>query len=177
MVPAERTEDPTYSWEQPPSKGVGGYYGYCGPTAAANLVTNECGHRITPITFAAVSFGWGPGTSPRSLVRTLNQMGRCGYWSLCGHDEGDFDVFRSLENNLPAATLMDWSIKGMHWVTVVAIHREPRCEVVFNHWGRQEVLDCDTFIERWSSRSTSLGSTAVASRVVQPFTYVCRPRL
>ena len=80
-----------------PSEGIGGYYGYCGPTAAANLVTNVRGHRITPRRFASEAFGLGPGTPPSSLSKVLNELACCGEWSVCQHDPTEVDFFQELQ--------------------------------------------------------------------------------
>ena len=176
VVGSGKTDEITYSWEQPPSEGIGGYYGYCGPTAAANLVTNICGHRITPSTFAEESFGLGPGTHPNTLRDTLNDLGRCGEWEVCQHDPAEVDVFQELQKDLPAAVMLNWSYRSMHWVTVMQVNYSPLCEVVYNHWGGQATMDCDAFIERWALTESALGQTAVVSRALRPFTYVCQGR-
>ena len=62
----------------------------------------------------------------------------------------------------------------MHWVTVVAITMERGCRVHFNHWGRQDVLTCNTFLERWSLGDTLAGRVALTTRILQPFTFVCQ---
>ena len=174
IVPSKRTDEATYSWEQPPSEGVGGYYGYCGPTAAANLVTNICGHRITPMRFADESFGVGPGTSPNALSHALNEIGCCGEWSVCKHNVLKVDVFQELQKNLPAAVMLNWSARSMHWITVMQVNYTPRCQVIYNHWGGQATMECNEFLERWALTESSLGQTALVSRAVQPFTYVCQ---
>ena len=174
IMPPNLTDEITYSWEQPPSKGIGGYYGYCGPTAAANLVTNVCGHRITPMTFADESFGLGPGASPNKLSHALNELGCCGEWSVCQHDPEEVDVFEALQQSLPAAVMLNWSSRSMHWVTVMKVEYSPICRVIYNHWGDQATMGCNEFIERWAMSESSLGRTSLISRLVSPFTYICQ---
>ena len=70
----------TYSWDQPSSDGVNGYYGYCGPTAASNLLANACGIMLPPRSLAEACFGIGPGTTPGALVGALNDIEGCGHW-------------------------------------------------------------------------------------------------
>ena len=55
----------TYSWEQPDSEGPGGYYGYCGPTAASNLLANMRPHGSR-----------GDWLSPVSPCQTSQRPGR-----------------------------------------------------------------------------------------------------
>ena len=169
-----KTDQVTYSWEQPPSEGIGGYYGYCGPTAAANLVTNICGHRVTPMKFAEESFGLGPGTHPQTLSHALNELGCCGEWSVCEHDPSRVDVFQELQKNLPAAVMLNWTARSLHWITVMQVNYSPSCEVIYNHWGGQATMDCNQFLERWALTESSLGQTSIVSRLLRPFTYVCQ---
>ncbi len=62
----------------------------------------------------------------------------------------------------------------MHWITVMDIQFSPSCSVVFNHWGRQETMACNEFLERWSLAEETIGQSALAGRILQPFTYVCQ---
>ncbi len=40
--------------------------------------------------------------------------------------------------------------KGLHWVTVVDVEfKSNKCEMVINHWGRQDVIPCKT-VAKWS---------------------------
>jgi len=166
----------TYSWDQPDSEGPGGYYGYCGPTAASNLLANMCGYLVPPSRLAECCFGLGPGTNPRALVETLNGLHDCGRWAVCHSDVLDGDPLDTLFEQLPAAALLDWDgALELHWVTVVDVHRTGgSCQVVYNHWGRQDRMGCNEFIERWSLTPTSLGGASIAARILTPFTYVCQ---
>jgi len=166
----------TYSWDQPSSEGVNGYYGYCGPTAVSNLMMNLCHANVSPRYVSKMCFSWAPGTTPGNLVYALNELGHCGRWALCRPNPNSSDTLGDLARQLPVATLVEWEgALSMHWVTVVDIHRTAgSCAVVFNHWGRQERMECNDFIKRWSLADTALGGVSVASRTLNPFTYVCQ---
>jgi hypothetical protein len=169
---------PTYSWDQPPSDGIGGYYGYCGPTAVSNLIANVCGDFVNPYESGDRCFSLGPGASPSDMVDALNEFGDCGRFALCEQPSGETDRMAALEASLPAAVLLDWdSLFTLHWVTVVHVDwGGGGCDVVFNHWGRQETMACSEFVERWSLTRTNTGAAAILTRVLDPFTYICRQR-
>lgn len=166
----------TYSWDQPSSDGINGYYGYCGPTAAANLLMNTCGIRVSPRQISETAFSWTPGTTPHNLVAALNEIEGCGRWAVCHPSPHDGDVLGTLEKLMPVATLMDWDgALDLHWITVVDVRRTAgSCHLVYNHWGRQQRMECNEFLTRWSLVETTLGSTSVATRALEPFTFVCR---
>ena len=142
----------TYSWDQPSSEGINGYYGYCGPTAVSNLVMNVCGLNVSPRAVSDMCFSWTPGTTPGNMVRALNELGECGQWALCESASNSADPLSRLETQLPVAALLDWEgALVLHWITVVEISRSGgHCDVIFNHWGGQARMDCNEFIERWS---------------------------
>ena len=81
------TDERTYSWKQPQSEGPNGYYGYCGPTAASNILANLCGIMVSPQELAEACFGLEPGTTPQALADALNEIDGCGKWRVChpGH--------------------------------------------------------------------------------------------
>ena len=166
----------TYSWDQPTSDGVNGYYGYCGPTAASNLMANVCGVMKAPRDVSDMCFSWTPGTTPGNLVYALNAVGHCGRWAVCQPSPQDADVLGTVAEQLPVAALLDWDGSGtLHWITLVDINRTGgRCKVVFNHWGKQQRMGCNDFIGRWSLLESNVGWSSVASRVLKPFTYVCQ---
>jgi len=172
---ADVDQEQTYSWEQPPSEGVGGYYGYCGPTAVSNLIANVCGEVVNPYEAGEKCFSAGPGASPSAMVRALNELGGCGEFALCEPEPGESHGMTVLEANLPAAVLLDWdAFFTLHWVTVVAIDWSGgACHVRYNHWGRQDKMACDEFVERWSLTRTTTGRASVFSRILKPFTYIC----
>jgi len=173
---ASYARDSSYSWDQPTSDGINGYYGYCGPTAGANLLTNTCGARISPRRISETAFSWTPGTTPKKLVSALNAIEGCGQWAVCHPSPRDADVLGTLERLLPVATLLEWEgALDIHWVTVVDLRRTgSQCNVVYNHWGIQDRMTCNDFISRWSLVDATLGATTVATRALKPFTFVCQ---
>ena len=135
----------TISWSEPNAEGIGGYFGFCGPTAAANLVANRCRQTVSPRTFATESFSWGPGTTPERLANALNSLGQCGTWAQCQTTADGADPLAQMAEHLPVGVLVTWTARSLHWVTVVAVNRGPACTVIFNHQGRQDRLSCDSF--------------------------------
>lgn len=169
-------DDGTISWEQPTPDAQSPYWGYCGPTSAANLVSMYCGRTVTPMEFASCTFNWtNPGTLPSDLADCLNTIGNCGTWEVCNADATIFgDPLTELGNNAPTSVLLDWDGSGtMHWVTVVGVDMGPPCEVTFNHWGRQETLDCNEFTNRWSMTNSTAGMGGILVSALDPFTYLC----
>ncbi|MEE2786822.1 MAG: hypothetical protein VX589_05750 [Myxococcota bacterium] len=162
------------SWGEPDAEGIGGYFGFCGPTAAANLVANMCGQTVSPRTFASQSFSWGPGTTPQRLANALNSLGQCGTWAQCQTTADGRDPLAQMAERLPVGVLVTWSARSLHWVTVVEVTQGPACTIRFNHQGRQDRLSCDAFLELWSLGETLAGRVAVATGILKPFTFVCQ---
>ena len=177
-IPAdpEKCEIETVSWDQPESDGVCGYWGYCGPTAASNIVSMVCGQNICPRDLAKSCFSWNPGTTPGKLAGALSDVHGCGTWEVCHGDIEATDLLSDLEDELPVPVLLDWEGNTvMHWVTVVQIQRQRgQCHAIFNHWGRQDEMPCDEFLKRWSLTATLGGAATIATRTLSPFTYVCQ---
>ena len=148
----------TYSWDQPSSDGVNGYYGYCGPTAASNLLANACGVMLPPRSLAEACFGIGPGTTPSALVGALNDIEGCGHWVIDHANASENDPLETLHRRRPVAVLLDWQgALDLHWITLVDVVRTGgSCHVVYNHWGRQDRMDCNEFVERWSLTTSTL---------------------
>ena len=70
-----RCKDGTVTYEQPDSTGINGYNGFCGETAASNVLYMQCRVFSNPETYSnKYTRDPGPGTLPSSLRRGLNDM-------------------------------------------------------------------------------------------------------
>jgi hypothetical protein len=162
--------DGTISHEQPTPDVMSPWFGYCGPTACANLTSMNCGYDVPPMEFDEECFGLNPGTLPNDLCDALESWPENGDWEVCSENSSLDD----LAANLPAAALLDWDGQGgLHWVTVVDINQGPPCTVTFNHWGRQQVMNCSDFTNRWSLNCSCVAQVCVGDRILNPYTYVC----
>jgi len=70
-----RCLDSTVSFVQPPTEGVGGWEGRCGPTAVANLTAMRCqGGALAVLEVAQFASDTTPGWRPDTLVNALNRI-------------------------------------------------------------------------------------------------------
>ena len=138
--------DGSYSWEQPDSTGVGGWNGYCGQTAMANLLTTYKGVDVTPSDVANAADDWTPGSDPRTLMRAIHALTTDP--ETYALSIGDQDL-SSASPRTPIVVLLHWEGKVFHYVTVV---KATSTDVTFNHWGMQQTLSVAEFDRRWSFR-------------------------
>ncbi|MCP4912792.1 MAG: hypothetical protein GY909_06715 [Oligoflexia bacterium] len=167
--------DGTISFEQPDSTGLGGWNGFCGETAASNILHMHCGLIASPKKYCNhYTNDLTPGTRPGSMKKGLNEMFEenesCpkGKWETYNQVESPEQYISYLVGGLEAQnavtrTRADNSrigrspfpimievppkgSKGLHWVTVVDI----------TGFDKDKELDeqdsCEVFINHWDDQ-------------------------
>ncbi|OUR94182.1 hypothetical protein A9Q84_17930 [Halobacteriovorax marinus] len=72
---AWRCKDGSITYDQPKSTGIGGYNGFCGETAASNILHMHCGLMASPTKYCnSFTKDFTPGTRAGSLKTGLNSM-------------------------------------------------------------------------------------------------------
>jgi hypothetical protein len=168
-----------YSWPQPPST-LGGYEGYCGQTAIANLAAAS-GVFVSPAEVGAFCWDPTPGTLPTTFIASLNQVVGAGPWGACAPTDGA-DPILWLHSQIhgvpgfPVATMIALPGGALHWVTVVAVTDPgtPQCSVTYLEYGTQTSIPCATFDGYWSLAISLTGVAVDVAGIVSPYTTVCR---
>lgn len=137
--------DGSISWGQPDSNGKGGWEGFCGQTATANLLTIYRGSDVTPHDVASAANDWTPGSQPSTLLRAIRALASDGdqYYISNSSD------LSSASPRTPIVCLLQWEGAIFHYVTVVGA---TQTRVTFNHWGSQDLLLANDFDNRWAFR-------------------------
>lgn len=138
-----RLPDGSISWEQPDSNGMGGWEGFCGQTATANLLTTYTGNEISPHDVAEAANDWGPGSTPATLLRAIQALVPDGNQYFLS----DSQDLSSATRQTPIVCLLYWSGLNFHYVTVVEARPN---SVLYNHWGTRGLELRDKFDELWS---------------------------
>ncbi len=172
--------DGTLSWEQPDSSGTFGYNGYCGETAAANIIS-MLRFPTSPDVVKDTCQDSTPGTLPSTIADYLTtEMGV--QWSI--YNLRAYYAFRDLKTALDHGTLIAENgnspvavlikIKGKkayHWITVVDI--DDNDNVIYNEYGKQEIISKKDFMVLWSFHGiTSIWRSTLRRVGVVPFTMV-----
>ncbi len=183
----EVMEDGTTSYSQPSSEsrfGIKGYEGKCGQTALANycsMLAGEGSFLPTNKNLTELTEDLGPGVHPVTLVGAAKKL--CSKNHLhalrTAAPVDPLKVLRSAaKEKVPVIALLSWqeSLFSLHWVTVVDITES---KVVFNHWGRQDQLDIDEFLNRWGIETCSHGEQAVVDELLQckQYSYVSAEKI
>jgi len=144
---------PVRPWEQPPDEGWFGQYGYCGPTAVANLL-RLYGIEKSPRT--AIDEGcWSyvgttPGTMQRYLRREHGDLG-CDRRVVGGLDP--LEVLRVLldADHPPIVLFKNGRLMG-HWVVVIGVSVDARgAWVEYMEDGAYHKSSWAELEPRWSS--------------------------
>lgn len=137
----------SHSWDQPASAGARGWEGRCGQTCVANLLKNSRPSlHVSPETLIAGDAGdIGPGSVPSSLLRILGGRSPQRRYQV----RNERRVLVQAHPHNPIGCLLQWDENALHWVTVVGVHG---ASVIFNHWGRQQILSQQDFYDRWGFR-------------------------
>lgn len=143
--------DGTISWSQPGSNGLGGWEGFCGQTATANLLTICEGKEISPNDVAAAADDWTPGSHPSTLMRAIGKLAKDASKYTTSH-RNDLSAASAIT---PIVCLLRWSGKVFHYVTVVKVANDV---VTFNHWGGQDTRSTADFQKLWSFEGGFSGS-------------------
>lgn len=141
-----RMSDGSYSWEQPDSNGTGGWEGFCGQTATANLLTTiqNGAVQVSPQDVSRAADDWTPGSKPSTLMRAIRKLAPDPSRFEISHDTD----LSSASPTTPIICLLEWDGGGtFHYVSVVGVRNG---NVIFNHWGIQDQLTEDEFKKRWS---------------------------
>lgn len=142
------------SWPQPDSEGLLGQNGYCGATAAANLLHFYAKEVSPRQAIEAGCWSW-VGTTATDLSRYLKksfpELG-CSY----GRMPWDADSLQNLRNALasgkPVAVQFMTGGLNAHWVTVVGVRGAgEHPELVVMTWGRFATVKWDEFKDAWRS--------------------------
>jgi len=140
------------SWDQPDSEGILGQNGYCGATAAANLL-HFYGKEVSPRqAIDAGCWSW-VGTTATDLARYFKKsFPELGCYR--GRMPWDADALQNLRNALaigkPVAVQFMTGALNAHWVTVVGVHGEgEHPELVVMTWGHFAKVKWDDFKDAW----------------------------
>jgi hypothetical protein len=142
------------SWAQPESEGVFGLqnFGYCGATAAANLL-RWYGREVTPR--KAIDDGcWSwIGTRPKQLAYYL-QSKHADLGCQLSRMTWDADALKGIRNGLrggrPFAIVFMTGALNAHWVTVVGVEGEGRDpKIIVASWGRYYWLQWSKLQPAW----------------------------
>lgn len=148
--------DGSISWSQPDSNGVGGWEGFCGQTATANLLTTFEEGQTSPHEVSRAADDWTPGSKPSTLMRAINKLAKDGSKYEISSSK---DLSGATPQN-PIVTLLEWDDSGTyHYVSVIGVRGG---EVIFNHWGRQDKLSEDEFDKRWGFKKGGLWSSTIS---------------
>jgi hypothetical protein len=139
------------SWAQPDSEGIFSQYGYCGATAAANLL-GFYGKNVSPQ--QAIDGGcWSHiGTTASRLGKYMKAYPELGCWN--GRMAYDADALGNLRTALAGGRpvivqFMTGKVEA-HWVTIVGVRGEgDHPEVVMMTWGKYKTAKWDDFKDAW----------------------------
>lgn len=152
------THVPSWSWTQPPSRGIGGWEGRCGQTCVSNLLMNTSpSRRLSPEQIIRLGGDLGPGTLPKTLLGLVKGESRSNRDYILS--SGSIGAINFASANMPMGCLLQWKTNVLHWVTVVQANS---AHVVFNHWGRQEKWTRTKFNEHWGFRKQGAVDTAIS---------------
>jgi len=142
------------SWEQPDSEGIFGQYGYCGATAAANMV-GWYGKSVSPRN--AIDNGcWSYiGTRPVTLAKYLRTH-HADLGCALGKMTWDADALTGVRNSLrvgkPLVVVFMTGGLNAHWVTIIGVQGagdDPKLVVM--SWGGFYTVQWSDFKDAWRS--------------------------
>ena len=173
---AWRCKDGSITYDQPSSTGIKGYNGFCGETAASNILHMHCGLMASPVNYCnGFTSDITPGTRPGSLKKGLNSMFAknkplCpeGKWEVYSSSDSAEDYIKYILGGLkqksnftrirddkskvkkfPFPIMIEVppsGSKGLHWVTVL--------DVTGFEDGKElwEQVACEVMINHWGSQ-------------------------
>jgi hypothetical protein len=140
------------SWDQPDSEGIVGQNGYCGATAAANLL-HWYGKEVSPR--QAIDGGcWSYiGTRPAQLGKymknTYPDLG-CAYGTMDYDADALGNLRAALAVGRPVVVEFMTGSLNAHWVTVIGVRGAgEHPELVLMTWGRFVTAKWDDFKDAW----------------------------
>jgi len=152
MVGISAPADAVASWAQPDSEGTFDQYGYCGATAASNLL-RWYGKEVSPS--SAIDDGcWSYiGTRAPTLAAYLkrhhSELG-CSYETLGFYDDGLATLRQSLEAGRPVIVQFMTGSLNAHWVTVIGVQGagdDP--QIVVMSWAGFYTLQWSRLQDAW----------------------------
>jgi hypothetical protein len=139
-------------WDQPPSEGTFGQYGYCGATAAANLLL-WYGRTVSP-TRAIEDGCWSAiGTFPGDMAAYLKKHHAsldCYYQWMWPWSDALAGLRNALAVGRPVIVEFMTDTFNAHWVTVTGIRGggdDP--DVIVMSWGRYHKIRWSTLKSAW----------------------------
>ncbi|MBX3231761.1 MAG: hypothetical protein KIT84_42720 [Labilithrix sp.] len=152
MVPISAPAGAVASWAQPDSEGAFDQYGYCGATAASNLL-RWYGKEVAPR--RAIDDGcWSyVGTTPSTLAAYLRDKHSeldCSYRTLDFYADGLATLRRSLEAGRPVIIQFMTGSLNAHWVTAIGVRGagdDP--EIVVMSWAGFYTLQWSRLQDAW----------------------------
>jgi hypothetical protein len=152
LEPTSRPRGAPESWNQPDSEGVLGQNGYCGATAAANLL-RWYGREVSPR--QAINDGcWSYiGTRPSTLAAYLRNKHPdldCRYGTMAWNA----DALQNLKNALAGGrpVVIEFMTGGLnaHWVTVIGVRGEgANTSLVVESWGGYYTVKWNDIQDAW----------------------------
>jgi len=150
--------DGSFSWDQPDSRGLGGWEGFCGQTATANLLTTHEGTNYSPRDVAEKFSDLSPGSHPSTLMIAIKALASTPSRYQLGNNSMLLHLARPRS---PIICLLAWGAgTSYHYVSVVGIRSS---DVYFNHWGTQHHLPRVKFMKWWGFRDKGTLSNIAAS--------------
>jgi predicted double-glycine peptidase len=135
--------DGSISWGQPDSNGLGGWEGFCGQTATANLLTTHRGVDVSPQEVSRAADDWTPGTHPSTLMRAISRLAP----DASQYELRNVNDLSTATTRTPIVCLLQWEGKIFHYVTVIGV---TAARVTFNHWGTQDSRTIAEFDGMWA---------------------------
>lgn len=140
------------AWPQPDSTGLMGWNGYCGETAAANVLTNLCDMSWTPSeVHERGATDVTPGSAPWTMANILNDSG-CGRWEVasgCPSSDQELDAWVTESYFMPVLVEGD-AATDYHWTTLYSIIATPEsCSVAQLDNGMSGWSMCDDVLSGW----------------------------
>lgn len=152
MIGTTAPADAVASWNQPDSEGYFDQYGYCGATAAANLLRwygSETSPRDAIDNGCWSYIGTRAPTLAAYLKKAHPELG-CQYKTLGFYDDAFATLRHALESGHPVVLEFMTGKLNAHWVTAIGIQsadHDPK--IVVMSWGGYYTLEWSKLQDAW----------------------------